>query len=428
MNGFKVGSFDKSTGAASVDQPVTGVGFTPKLLLLYCTAETAEGFLSDLVMGIGWTAGATKSESIGVWSDDNVATTACDIRNQAKALVIKLATGANVAAECDLKTFDSDGFTLTWTTNDANAYKIHYIAFGGPDITNTNVQLITEQSGTGNKGYTGVGFQPDIMFTINPGFGGHITGSGGLFQLGIGAGMSSTKRWAVAICGSSGQTMTGNVNAQTYQRTDSIYLSLQAGAGTERNRYDLVSLDSDGFTLNQVVQTTAHQFVAICIKGGSWDVGSFVKSTSAAPVDQSVSGLAFAPDGYILVGGKNVAASTSVVANANLVIGGGDGTNEVTAWCEQLDATLNTSCDSSIVSTKVFRNAAGPTTIKSEADHKTLDSGGFTITWSTNDTVNNPTILWVATKLAGAAAPVSLDMWNLPTNQLFPIKNEVISY
>jgi hypothetical protein len=397
-NSFKVGTFNKSTGAASVDQSVTDVGFTPKALILYCTAETAEGFQADLSFSIGMTSGASNSQSQSAWSDDAVATTACAKRQAAKALTITLVSGGGSAvAECDLKTFDSNGFTLTWTTNNASAYKIHYIAFGGPDITNATVQKPTIQIGTGNKSYTGIGFQPDIMFMC---FNGVSAGGSSSMGSGFGVGISATKRWALAMSSTGGTNMTALVDAVTYQRADSILLSTSNAA--EQNRYDLVSMDADGFTLNQIAQASTIAFNVLCIKGGNWDVGSFVKSTSAAAVDQSVASLAFAPDGYILAGGKNVTATSSVVVNANFALGASDGTNEITAWCEQLDANL-TSCDSSIVSTKVFRNAAGPSTIKSEADHKTLNSDGFTITWTTNDTVNNPTILWVAAKLSAPA-------------------------
>jgi hypothetical protein len=398
---FKVGTFNKSTAAATASQAVTGVGFTPKALILYCTAETAEGFAANLAMSIGMTSGATQSSSTSSWSQDNVATTAAGSEVRPKVLTITVASTGAAVAECDLTSFDSDGFTLSWTTNNASAYKIHYIAFGGSDITNAKVAALTGQAGTGNKAFTGVGFQPNIIFLLINRFG-STNASSASMEVALGVGISATKRWAIALQGVSGVSMTTTMLVKTYQRTDSIFLSLTP-AGVEQDRFDLVSLDADGFTLNQIVNGVTLGFQALCIKGGSWDVGSFVKSTTAAPVDQSVSGLAFAPNGYMLLGGKNVTASTSVVANANMVIGGADGTNTVTAWCEWLDATLNTSADSSIVSTKVFRNAAGPTTVKSEADHKTLDSGGFTITWSTNDTVNNPTILWVAAKLAGAA-------------------------
>jgi len=398
-NGFKVGVFNKSTGAAPVDQSVTGVGFTPKALILICTAATAEGSQSDLALAIGLTAGATQSESLTAWSDDNVSTSSTWQAKLARALTITAIT-SGVAAQCDLKSFDSDGFTLRWLTNDANAYKIQYIAFGGSDITNAAVKFMTHQTGTGNKSFTGVGFQPDIIFLLSDNFStpGHFGNSG--LSIGLGAGMSATKRWATCISADTGATMANALNAQTYQRTDSIYLSVNP-SGSQEHRFDLVSMDSDGFTLNQIANVSDVDFGVLCIKGGSWDLGSFAKTTGAAPVDQSVTGLSFAPDGFILASGKDVAASTSIVANAVNSMGAASGPTERAATNVFMsDTSIPTAARSGIWTNRCFAGQ-DPNSAVNIADIKSLNSDGFTVTWTTNDTGNNPGILWVAAKLAG---------------------------
>ena len=76
--------------------------------------------------------------------------------------------GEVVVAEADLSSWDDTNFTLNWTTNDANAYVIHFIAIGGSDVSARVVDW-TMRTTTGNTTVTGVGFQPDVVFHAHGG-------------------------------------------------------------------------------------------------------------------------------------------------------------------------------------------------------------------------------------------------------------------
>ena len=96
--------------------------------------------------------------------------------------------GEVVVAEADLSSWDDTNFTLNWTTNDANAYVIHFIAIGGSDVSAPVVDW-TMRTTTGNPTVTGVGFQPDVVFHAH---GGHTFTAalpanlaGGAFGLGV---------------------------------------------------------------------------------------------------------------------------------------------------------------------------------------------------------------------------------------------------
>ena len=130
----------------------------------------------------------------------------------------------------------------------------------------------------------------------------------------------------------------------------------------------------------------------------------FNKTTSAAPVDQDVTAPGFQPRG-VLLASFNEAATTAITADSELSVGGGDGTNEGTAWYQEKDAQLNTEANDSIVSTKALRLAESPTTVDSEADHSLL-STGFRLSWTTNLTSKADEICYFVAgdAVAGAAA------------------------
>ena len=396
-NGFDVGVFIKDTsGTANATQSITGVGFTPKALILMCVADGAEGIGANAALGVGFSSAASVSRSRVGWMQDAVSTTAGNATDTAKALSIM--ASSSVSAECDLVSFDSDGFTLKWTTNNTSGYKIMYMAFGGSDITNVNVKNYATTAGTGNKGYTGVGFQPTIMFFLSQ------SQQPGTSEISFGVALSTSKRWfSLARLSLIGITMASGMKCISYQRTDSCHAST-TNAGAEDVRFDFVSFDSDGFTVNQIANAigTNNGFNVLCIKGGSWDVGSFVKISGTG--SQSVSSMAFAPDGFCLVTGADAAASTSLGSQANLNIGGSDGTNQGSC-SESMNNVIATVAKHAIFSTRCLTVLSIAGSVTQYATETSLDSGGFTINWG-NGTTTTPTILWFAAKLT-AGTPVS---------------------
>ncbi|NIN69481.1 MAG: hypothetical protein GTO63_33315, partial [Anaerolineae bacterium] len=58
--------------------------------------------------------------------------------------------------------WDGTNFYLNWTTNDANAYVIHYLAIGGSDVS---AKVLTWQmkTSTGDHPVTGTGFRPNLV-------------------------------------------------------------------------------------------------------------------------------------------------------------------------------------------------------------------------------------------------------------------------
>jgi len=406
-NGFKVGEFNKETsGVANTTQAITGVGFKPAAIIFFYTHLAVEGFTNTFAScGTGFTSGPSNSFSIqgGLKSGATVGSGFYG-RMGTNAICFNdpINGTQNPNSVADLVSFDSDGFTLKWTTSSTNAFKIEYIAFANAGITNAFVGETTCPTTAGNVGITGVGFQPDIIFFL-PTQNSVLNSGDSIFNGSLGVAMSSSKRWCQAPGGIQA-SMTSGTHWKTYQRTDACLLNLTT-SGTEAYRADLVSMDSDGFTVNFITPGSfANYYGYLCLKGGSWDVGSFAANTSNTA--QSVSGLAFQPDGAILAG-FGYAASTSIQANGVVAHGAFDGTNQETNWMTATDATSSAGTETSFVTTKCYREGTTSGTVSREAGQTSLDSTGFTITWTTSN-ATAVQVLWVAAKISSVATtPVS---------------------
>ena len=126
---FKVGSFTKSTGVAPASQDVAhGLGETPKALILWTAAKTTETLSGDYRFAMGVTDGTT-GKSVAVAGDNGVTTSNTSRRMANKALTIVQWGGERDRRSRSHLVGCSD-FTLKWTTNDAMAAEICYLALG----------------------------------------------------------------------------------------------------------------------------------------------------------------------------------------------------------------------------------------------------------------------------------------------------------
>ncbi len=129
---FKVGSFSKGTGAAPAAQAVTGVGFTPLGLMLASVQDTTTS-ADHARLGIGAASSTSTENCMAVSDTDNLATSSTDGLDENAAsnrIFVKIDNDTQTKdAIASLTSFDSDGFTLSWDTNDAVATKILYIAY-----------------------------------------------------------------------------------------------------------------------------------------------------------------------------------------------------------------------------------------------------------------------------------------------------------
>lgn len=403
------GSFTLSTCAATCTQDVTSVGFQPTLYILWATNNTAEGTASNACISIGATAGSG-DRFVSHGQNDNASPTSVSAVGGAFILGNNFASGCSGSLRSiNHSSFLSNGFQLSYTSTAGTAALVHYLAFGGADLTNVAVINKELTTSTGNIGYTGAGFQADFgIFTFV------YASSTNTYNMSVGVATSSSSQWATNLGARTGQNMTANVDAGQYQRTDALILA--QSSFSEDVRLDFVSWDSDGFTLNTVnAPVSTSSFNAILFKGGQYQVGSTSKCTTASCTDTNST--SFTPKGVFLAA-ANKTSGTTVVADAVMSIGGTDGTNEGTTWAGMKDATLNTQADSAFNTTKALSlYTAGTPTLSDEAD-STLNSGDFQMTWTTSSATAKQ-YLWAV--FGDAAAPPATSLKDpIPRRGIIP--------
>jgi len=122
------------------------------------------------------------------------------------------------------------------------------------------IQITSPGSAAGNVAYTGVGFTPKAIWVVG---GGTALGDQATMKLGLGAAASSSQRAAGSIW-SVDASATSNVGNG---RSATAVIGVRNAAGTLQDVADLVSFDSDGFTLNWTTSVSARSYHVLCIGG-----------------------------------------------------------------------------------------------------------------------------------------------------------------
>lgn len=166
---YKVGSFTAPVaGATPVSQATTGVGFLPSGIILASVGGLASSAIQTTDR-VSFGAGSSSADRRVGWAGDtdgtaNETTARIMLNNKIVKMATENATPASTTtqAEADLTSLDADGFTLSWTTRDTNAYEIIYVALGA-------VVAAGGGGGTGRnyKSYSAQGFLPYSAAAFN---------------------------------------------------------------------------------------------------------------------------------------------------------------------------------------------------------------------------------------------------------------------
>lgn len=380
----KVGTFTAPSSTTG-NQAVTGVGFTPKALLLWTTYQTASGYTDGCYFGIGWTDGAAFAYT-AMESDDNSSPNDTNRTTTTTSLVaIQNLSGSSVRVGAFVS-FDADGFTINWTTADAVAPIFHYMAIGGSDLT-AQAQDFTDFGA--NPSTSAITRTPAALFCS------YITGSG---DFGNGPGMG----WAaignhVVTQGAIALAVRDNLTTQDtwrYQQANRCCALLTNASGAV-----FEELAFNGMGLSAPTNATGSNAIALlALSGIAAKAGALNQPTSTGT--QAVSGLGFQPKVVLLMSVGNT-TQTGSQAQARLSFGAGDGSAQGRAWIGSEDAVNpsraakghSTSVALSAVSTV---NATGASNAAdAECAIQSLDADGFTLNWTAADATVRE-VLWLA--------------------------------
>ena len=333
-------------------------------------------------------ASSVSSWYMAVAFEDGVPTSV-GVRNQDQTHCIGSVSesSAAITSEATLQSLDSDGFTLNWTTTDASSRHVGYLALGGDDIQDVAVGAWTCAGVPGNQSVTGVGFKPTLLFTGGMGsssFG--VAQSNSRASFGMSNGLNSGACSCVDINGAPGNSAPG-LCAMFQNPTDCLVVAAQSG--NPAAEATLVSLDSDGFTLNfSSVTSPGLYYFYVALNGHlSTKVGSFNQPTSTG--NQSQSGLGFKPAVVFFQSYNHVSSGSTVQNIAEFAQGMSDGNSAYVKWAGASPGATNTVA-------KFYTDGGGGGTVLLLADESTsllkalatlgsFDKDGFTLNWAQAD-------------------------------------------
>jgi hypothetical protein len=379
---FAVGNFTKIT-SGTTQNVAHGLGETPKAIILWTAGKTNANLDANYRFGFGFSDGTT-DKSVANSSLDNSNPTSSSRRIANKVITI-IDSGGTVSAEADLQSMDSTNFTLSWSTNNATAYRLHFIAVGGRRVS-AKVLGWTMRTSTGNQSVTGVGFQPDVVLHAHAGSGFTATppSTSGSAALGLSAMDVNGGQWANAIFSTDGASSS---DAQRYERGDQCVVAI-GGSLSKTKEASFVSMDSDGFTIDySTASSSASQVISLALKGVSASAGTFTKTTAAATASQQITGVTSIPR-LVMLASVNNTATTSVAAHARFSFGASDVTTPGAVTFQDTDGLNPSSVDAVdrtiVLHQKVNNNTQ---TDDAEATVSSFDQGGFTLSWGINDAV-----------------------------------------
>lgn len=394
----KVGTFSKATGAATATQSITGVGFQPQLVLLMATRLTATGWNNTnathhLVFGC---SDGTNEWSRGVTVVDNSSTPRTSTtQTHVKALALYSdGLTPSLLAEADL-TITSNGFDLSWTTNNSEAWQIGYLCIGGTNV-NAAVGFLDTTGVTGNRSVTGLSFTPKLAMLSHSTAGiiGTSTTSGTGANFSFGA-YDGTTQGVI----SGGATNAGTANARKGQNTTAMLQSHNTGdprtltlvaAGT--------SLNSDGFTVNvSVAQVNRVGYIALGGSGVSAKVVADVTKTSTGT--QTTTGVGFQPKALLAFSWGRT-ASAALDFDPSWSFGLTDGTSHHVSACMDISTAPTQTSNNHMTTKALGLSFSGDNTATwIEAEYSSFDTDGYTLNYTK---VSAATEQFVAVALGGS--------------------------
>lgn len=222
----------------------TGVGFEPDAMMLYSAFHTtAPVSTANSLRGSIGLASSPSAQAVVSFTAVDAQGAADTAHAQATdSVLLNADVSGTPPDQAALTSFDADGFTLNYSASAGASYCWAICLKGGA----FKVGEITQKTSTGNQAYTGAGFLPKGISLLSANDDSNSDSEAHL-RLSYGAGTSSSSRGSIWF---------GDVDAADPTQVDSnldrtkVMKMMTAGTPTTEAAADIVSLDSDGFTLD----------------------------------------------------------------------------------------------------------------------------------------------------------------------------------
>ena len=417
----RCGTITIGSGAAGTTYREEGLGFQPKVLILWWTRRNGNVNAAgdaDLSSGFGVVVGTADRRCVA-WSDDHAATTmsADSYHSDAACVATLVVTSGAVDGLADLSSLDADGFTLIVDDAFAAAVSVNYLALGGADLTNMATGVFNEPGATGNHNEGALAFTPDCVIFLSAGIGAAAPGGAAHGQCMVGAATSSTARGVTSIL-----QRDAVLDSDTYRYSlSSECIALMAtGTGATDYREDFVAFISGGFTLNAIERTAgARRVHYLALKGGSFRVGGLTTRTDGN--DIAVTGLASRPRGVFFASACAAESTADTpVAQSLFSMGAFDSQsaidparNRVARCTKGEDASAASDCGDIMRFDAVYAKALVTTSaVDALMDVKSVEATGFTCVMDDTEPTVGSFVWWLAFGDAVAAGGGSDDLGN----------------
>lgn len=372
----KAGSFTGSN--ATGNQAVTGVGFQPKFLVLMTVSTADNAIANSGRLILGFASGSSDQQAFDIRDEDAQGTTNTARSQQSgKILSIVNLSADTVLVSASLVSFDSDGFTINWAN--ATAAVVHYFAIAGSDFQ-AKVGSFDMNGSTGNQAVTGVGFQPKaVMFfgTIDN----TTEGAQSQAKLSMGCATATNERWACSVYDQDSLGATNSIAKEYITESKCI---IRNDASSVTLAADLVSLDSDGFTVN-ITTALACRMIYVAF-GGSADYHAGTVTALTIAGNSAESGIGQTP-ACLLFAGVGASALDTISNNCFPTFGVCDGAlqEEVATMFVLNNAGISDSRRDQGSGSCIERLNLSSSLVDSTAGVQSFDSDGFTLNWTNTD-------------------------------------------
>jgi hypothetical protein len=301
---------------------ITGVGFQGKGAFFWGVPVQSTAVAVDAAQWLGIVDNLTptpRQKSVMVAGQNGVANTR-RAADGANAISILRADNDTPVVVGRVVSWNADGFTVNFTTVSAG-YVIYALVFGGSDLS-TFVGETAASAGA----VTGVTFSPDIGLAItfcdtlgNAGSA-PSTQSFGAFDRAL------NKWWVGSYQGSDAAAQ--NQKDSVLRTTGFLGQLLQGAIAWELSP---TAVTADGFTWSGT-NTDGFFFLLLGFNGGRATVGTFTKTTSAAPALQTLPDPGWKPQAYILASAVKNSQAIGSAPGTRVAIGAfaGSGRQEST--------------------------------------------------------------------------------------------------
>lgn len=390
-------SFEKKVDGTGTQEVAHTLGVTPVGAIFFAVNADTNTDASQAAMACYGITDGTDDYCITSYETNSGATTTARRHADGSALAFINSSGT-VVARAALSAWDADSFTLNWTTNDTNLYRIYVLLFG--TSTMNGKVVATQVTATGNLSNTGSAFTPVFAFHLHALLGQPSQGSGtGSTHIRNGVGVMSATEQACH----SYAVGHGLVTTQTQAERDiSRCLDAVRYTGTgEDFTATFVSFNANGFTINVGTYPGSSFYIYTLLLDDIDDISihNLTRDTSgAAPFTQSVTTPGFEPDGLLFFSnadndGNGPGAQTMFGCATSGQLG-----HVVYANSQ---AGLSASTAHTRVMSYASRMAVGRYSSAINQDFRgslsSLDATGYTVTWeANNDTTDADRIIATA--------------------------------